>query len=85
MDLVVLNVCIIRTVSKLSTIQLNGDGKSLDKLMIMINEDIERIRVSLDISVCPTRYYHIVYTSFSLHSLAMANLELWRNYPKYWI
>ena len=55
-----------RTVAKLKTIQLNGDGKSLDELTIMINEDVERIKVSFDISVCPTRYH--VHTSFSLHS-----------------
>ena len=84
MDLVVLNVySSFRTVAKLKTIQLNGDGKSLDKLTIEINEHIERIKVSFDISVCPTRYH--IHTSFSLHSWAMANLELRRNYPKCWI
>ena len=55
-----------RTVAKLKTIQLNRDGKSLDELMIMINEDIERIKVSLDIPGCPSRY-HIIHTLFSLH------------------
>ena len=56
-----------RTVAKLNTIQLNGDGKSLDELMIMINEDIKRIKVSLDVPVCPIRY-HIIHSSFSFHS-----------------
>ena len=55
----------LRTVAKLKTIQLNGDGKSLDELKIMINEDIERMTVSFDISVCPSRC-HIIHTWFSL-------------------
>ena len=56
-----------RTVAKLKAIQLNGDGKSLDELMTMIEDDIERIKVSLYIPVCLTRY-RIIHTSFSLHS-----------------
>ncbi|KIJ91500.1 hypothetical protein K443DRAFT_114936 [Laccaria amethystina LaAM-08-1] len=35
-----------RTVENLKTIQLNGDGKSLDGLMDMIKEDIDRIKPS---------------------------------------
>ena len=57
---------LFRTVAKLKTIQLNRDGKSLDDLMIMIKEDIERIKVSLDIPGCPSRD-RIIHTLFSLH------------------
>ena len=56
-----------RTVAKLKTIQIEGDGKSLDELMTMIREDIESIKVSLDIPVCPIRH-HNIHTSFSLQS-----------------
>ena len=53
-----------RTLAKLKAMQLNGDDKSFDEVMITINEDIERIKVSLDILVCPPT----IHTSFSLHS-----------------